>query len=251
MKPDCQLSTNTADIAPDPKAFCTASQAGYSVPVKRSLLCYRAVGGTNLDGAGRFTLRALARFFSMQTESTLDCWRGLHLQFGARRMYATNLQRAALGVLVGTITGAILVAIWSFWGNTDFQYLREYWHRDALIVFTYAAFVWAAGLTIVAPGPWVMLHRNGLRSWWVAVVLGATLTFVVALGLLTDGFGLISFSNITSAADSGGPTRIDGRLTPHGWAEASKFALICSMLGAFVGLAVWRTAYRWEPPRLS
>ena len=162
-------------------------------------------------------------------------------------MYTTNLQRAALAILVGTIAGAILVALWSFWGNTDLQYLREYWHRDALIVFTYAAFVWAVGLIVVSPGPWAMLHRNGMRSWWVAAVLGATLTFVVTLGLLTDGFGLMPFSNITAAADSGGPTRIDGRLTRHGWAEASKFALICSVLGGFVGLTVWRTAYRWVP----
>ncbi len=165
-------------------------------------------------------------------------------------MYTTNLQRAALAILVGTITGAILVALWSFWGNTDLQYLREFWHRDALIVFTYAAVVWAVGLIVIAPGPWAMLHRYGVRSWWVAAVLGATLTFVVTLGLLTDGFGLMPLSSI-SAADSGGPTRVDGRLTWHGWAEASKFVLICSVLGGFVGLAVWRTAYRWDPPQLS
>jgi hypothetical protein len=67
-------------------------------------------------------------------------------------MYTTNLPRAALAILVGTIVGAILVALWSFWGNTDLQYLRAYWQRDALIAFTYAAFVWAAGLFVVAPG---------------------------------------------------------------------------------------------------
>ncbi len=108
-------------------------------------------------------------------------------------MYTTNLPRAALAILVGTIAGAILVTLWSFWGNTDFQYLREYWQRDALIVFTYAAFVWAAGLFVVAPGPWAMLHRNGIRDWWAAVGLGATLSFVVTLGLLTDCFGLVIF----------------------------------------------------------
>lgn len=167
--------------------------------------------------------------------------------WAVRWMYTTNLPRAALAILVGIIAGAILVALWSFWGNTDLQYLREFWRRDALIVLTYAAFVWAAGLIVVAPGPWAMLHRNGIRDWWVAVALGATLTFVVTLGLLTDCFGLIHFSNISSAADSGGPTKIDGRLTRHGWVEASKFALVCSALGGLVGLVVWRTAYRWVP----
>ena len=162
-------------------------------------------------------------------------------------MYTTNLPRAALAILVGTIVGAILVTLWSFWGNTNFQYLREYWQRDALIVFTYAAFVWAAGLFVVAPGPWAMLHRNGFRGWWAAVGLGATLSFVVTLGLLTNAFGLID-STISSAADGGGPTWVEGRLTRHGWAEASEFALVCSALGGLVGLAVWRTAYRWVPP---
>jgi hypothetical protein len=162
-------------------------------------------------------------------------------------MYTTNLPRAALAILVGTIVGAILVALWSFWGNTNLQYLREYWQRDALIAFTYAAFVWAAGLIVVAPGPWAILHSNGFRGWWAAVALGATLTFVVTLGLLTNAFGLID-SIISSAADGGGPTWVEGRLTRHGWAEASKFALMCSALGGLVGLAVWRTAYRWVPP---
>lgn len=161
-------------------------------------------------------------------------------------MYKTNPPRAALAILFGTMVGAILVALWSFWGNTNLQYLRQYWQRDALIVFTYVAFVWAAGLIVVAPGPWAMLHRYGFRSWYAAVGLGATLTFVVTLGLLTNAFGLIE-PIISSAADSGGPTWVDGRLTRHGWAEASKFALMCSALGCLVGLAVWRTAYRWVP----
>jgi hypothetical protein len=125
--------------------------------------------------------------------------------------YTTNLPRAALAILVGTIVGAILVTLWSFWGNANFQYLREYWQRDALIVFTYAAFVWAAGLFVVAPGPWAMLHRNGFRGWWAAVGLGAILSFVVTLGLLTNAFGLID-STISSAADGGGPTWVEG---PH------------------------------------
>jgi hypothetical protein len=165
-------------------------------------------------------------------------------------MYTTNLPRAALAILVGTIAGAILVTLWSFWGNSDFQYLREYWQRDALIVFTYAAFVWAAGLLVLAPGPWAMLHRNGFRSWWTAVGLGATLSFVVTLGLLTNAFGLI-YPTISAAADGGGLTWVQGRLTRHGWAEAIEFAVVCCALGGLVGLVIWRTAYRWVPPAES
>jgi hypothetical protein len=166
---------------------------------------------------------------------------------GQYMMYTTNLPRAALAIVVGTFVGAILVALWSFWGNSDLQYLREYWQRDALIVFSYAAFVWATGLIIVAPWPWAILHCNGRRSWWIAIALGAILTFVVALGLITHGFNLFVVADGFSASDNAGPTWIDGRLTRHGWVEACQFALICSALGGFVGLAMWRTAYRWMP----
>jgi hypothetical protein len=162
-------------------------------------------------------------------------------------MYTTNLTRAAVAIIAGIIAGGTLVVLWSFWGVTDVQYLRDYWHRDAKVVFTYAALVWASGLLIFALVPWAILHRKGIRRWWVAIALGAALAFIVALGLLTDGFGMFSFSGTISAADSGGPTKVDGRLTRHGWAEAFKTALICGALGGVVGLVVWRTAYRWVP----
>ena len=85
-----------------------------------------------------------------------------------------------MALLAGAGAGAVLVVLWSFWGYADPRYVRDYWRRDALIVFTYAAVVWAAGLLVIAPVPWLMLHRNGWRSWWIAAVLGAGLSFVVA-----------------------------------------------------------------------
>ena len=157
--------------------------------------------------------------------------------------YDTNLLRAALGIGAGVIAGAGLVTLASFWGITDFEYLRQYWVRDALVVFIYAAVVWAAGLIVVAPVPWVILHRYGMRNWWVAVALGALLTFVVVLALASNGFGVFGDASF-SASDSGGPTWAGGRLTAHGWAEAARLALYCCVAGALVGFVVWRTAYR-------
>lgn len=155
--------------------------------------------------------------------------------------YRTTLPRAILGIVSGVLTGAVLVTLRSFVGMTQFD---EYWLRDALAVFTYAAIVWAAGLILVAVIPWSLLHHCGLRGWPIAIILGLVLTFVVIFGFLTNGFGAYVSDSVFSAADNGGPTWVDGRLTPHGWFEAFQFSAICGAVGATVGLAVWRVAYR-------
>ena len=141
------------------------------------------------------------------------------------------------------ITGASLVTLWFLSGVTDLQWLRQYGLQNGLLIFAYAACVWAAGLILVASVPWAILHYNEKRSWRVAVALGALLTFVVTFGLITNGFGLIVSGNF-SAGDAGGPAWVDSRLTLHGWADAFQTALVCSAAGALVGLVVWRTAYR-------
>ena len=158
--------------------------------------------------------------------------------------YTTSLPRAALGIAAGVITGAALVTLWDRVGVSG---IHEYWLRDALFIFTYAAVVWAAGVLVVALVPWAFLHHYGLRGWPVAVTLGAVLTFIVVCGFLTNGFGAYVASGNFSAADNGGPTWVSGRLTSHGWGEAIRFAAICSAMGAVVGLVVWRTAYRRVP----
>lgn len=159
------------------------------------------------------------------------------------KAYNTSLPRAMLGVVAGTMTGAVLVVLWSLLGMTWFD---EHWPRHAITIFTYAASLWAGGLISVATIPWLVLHHYGLRSWLIAIVLGAILTFLVVFGFLTNGFGAYVAESGLSAADNGGPTWMDGRLTPHGWFEAFQFSAICSAVGAAVGLIVWRVAYRKE-----
>lgn len=155
--------------------------------------------------------------------------------------YATSLPRAVLGLVAGTMTGAVLVMLWAQEGVDRFDATS---FRHALTVFTYAAVLWAGGLLSVATLPWLALHRFGWRGWPSAIALGAVLTFLVVFGFLTNGFGLFVAESRFFAADSGGPTWVDGRLTAHGWFEAFQFAAICSAMGAVVGFAVWRVAYR-------
>lgn len=161
-------------------------------------------------------------------------------------VYETTLPRAALGLAAGAVAGAILVALWFVLDNTDLQSLRQYGLSDGLYAFVPALLVWGGGLLLVATLPWLVLHRRQMRSPPVAVVLGTVLTFLAVLAITTRGFGLFDVGDF-SAADNGGPTWIDGRLTAHGWAEALKAALVFCPFGAMVALVVWRTAYRRTP----
>ena len=165
--------------------------------------------------------------------------------------HEASLLRAALAIAVGTMTGASLVTLFAV--LTDLDYFREYGRQTdaALLVFTYAAIVWGAGLCLAAPVPWAILHHYKKRSWPTAVAFGTILTFVVALGLITKGFNLFVAVDGFSASDNGGLTWIDGRLTQHGWVEALKVALTCSVAGALVRFVVWRIAYRTLLPPVT
>lgn len=156
--------------------------------------------------------------------------------------YQTSLPRAFLGLLAGALVGAALVACVSLWG-TPLAELRQRGFSDFRFVFLYALPIWAVGLAVVAPLPWLILHRWNVRSWTAAAAAGAILTFIVVLAILTYGFGLVSPGNI-SAGGSGGATWVDGRLTPRGWLEAAAIALALAAIGAAVALVVARVAYR-------
>jgi hypothetical protein len=157
--------------------------------------------------------------------------------------YETNLPRAALGLVVGTVAGASLIELWFLSEVRDLQELPLAL-QAASAIFIYAAFFWAAGLFLVAPLPWALLHHCGMRSWLSALALGAALTFGVMLAGGTYWFGLRAPGDLSAADLAGRTTWTDGRLTLHGWTNAVGHALLFSITGALVGLVVWRTAYR-------
>jgi hypothetical protein len=140
--------------------------------------------------------------------------------------YNTSLPRAALGIIAGTIAGAFLVTLVVAFAQRDINILQ-------ILVFMWAALFWAAGLILIAPLPWAVLHHYQLRSWQAALVLGAVLTPLVVLGLNAYGMPLIG-SSIWAG----------GRLRPNAGVEAIKIFLYCSAGGALVALVAWRTAYR-------
>ena len=153
------------------------------------------------------------------------------------KTYETNLRRAAGGLCLGGIAGAALVTLY-------IVQIEGGHPRNILSFFTFSAFVWAVGLVLVAPLPWFILHSNRMRGWQVAVALGAVLTFIVALGLTTGGFGLLNFAGIGSADTTNTPSWIDAPPTLEAWMESIQAAALCSAAGVVVAFVIWRTAYR-------
>lgn len=158
-------------------------------------------------------------------------------------MYETTFPRAALALLVGIAAGTVLVT--AAFILSDIEYFRQWGLKTGTIpiIVVYSAVLLSFGLLLVAPLPWFICHRAGQRGPVAAVVLGVVLTFIVALGLLTYGFGLLGSSGF-SAADSGGATWKDGVLTAHGWVESAKASGVVALFGPPIALVVWRVAYR-------
>lgn len=117
--------------------------------------------------------------------------------------YTTTLPRAAMEMAAGIVAGAMLVALWTLVGMTEFDTVL---FRGALVVFAYAEVIWAAGLIVVAAVPWAILHHYEYRDWPVMVGLGAILMFIFVSGFLINGFGAYTGSGNFSVSDCGGPT---------------------------------------------
>lgn len=160
--------------------------------------------------------------------------------------YEATPSRIALSLIAGAFVGASLIALWWIFGTAQshgIQYLLHYGALPAVTVFFVALVVWAVGLVLFGVPLWWVMHVLGLRHWVVATLVGATLTFLVNLGIGTQLFGLIPQAAY-SASDSGGPTVVANQLTPHGWNMALIGALQLSTAGALVALVIWRVAYR-------
>lgn len=108
-------------------------------------------------------------------------------------------------------------------------------------MFALAFIVWGVGLILVGVPIWWLLHKKGLRSWWMAVLLGA-----VAAAVCNFALNLAMTLPIENASlgDSGGQSMIDGELTAYGWWSLVRGAAAIGVVGALVAAVIWRIAYR-------
>lgn len=91
------------------------------------------------------------------------------------------------------------------------------------------------------------------RYWRVGLLecLAAGVTAALLLNVALYIFSTIAFSGGGySAADSGGPTYIDGQLTMHGWWVALLGLAAHALLGASIGFCFWFIAF-WRVSMLK
>jgi len=143
--------------------------------------------------------------------------------------YRTTRQRAAAAVAAGAAVGAVatnvpmVVAGLLYIGEPGGF---ESQHIPFLLYMVFIAFiVWTVGLVLVGVPIWWLLHKKGLRSWWVAVLCGAIAGFVGAFAL-----SLALTLPIESAS--------------FGWQDLVLGAVEIGVYGAIVAAVIWRTAYR-------
>jgi hypothetical protein len=88
------------------------------------------------------------------------------------------------------------------------------------------------------------------RFWRVrlleCLLMGGATALILNIGLLAVSAILFSGGG-DSAGDSGGPTIVDGRLTPHGWWGAVHGLTYHVLLGVSIGLCFWFIAIRQRP----
>jgi len=166
------------------------------------------------------------------------------IQADDEEVHETNAARIVLSLSLGMIAGASAITgyyLYSVGRVLGLQHLQEYGLCKGLSVFKFALVLWTGGLILFAGLPWWLLHRRRYRKWWSAAMLGFGLTFVLPLGL-----GL--YASLTggnySTWESGRATVLGGIRTPYGWQVLFLDALKFGALGAFVGLVIWRIAYR-------
>ena len=158
--------------------------------------------------------------------------------------YSTTRWRAAAAVAAGAAVGAIatnvpMLVVGLLYVGEPGGFESQHIPFLAYMVFI-AFIVWIVGLALVGVPMWWLLHKKGLRSWWVAVLCGAIAAFVGDFALT---FAL-TLSMHSSFSDSGGSTMIDGELTAYGWQTLVLGAVQIGVCGAIVAAVIWRVAYR-------
>jgi hypothetical protein len=145
--------------------------------------------------------------------------------------YETTLPRAVLALGLGAVVGALLVSAWMIASELGQPVPTLTAAIDgAAWAFRYGLAIWGAGLVIVAPIPWLILHRGHYRTWLVAAMLGAVLAFFIAL-----------IAAVPFLVDV--PQLMHGYINTRELFAAFSAAGVCGVAGAIDGIVVWRAAY--------
>jgi MFS family permease len=158
----------------------------------------------------------------------------------------TSASRAILALLLGATIGASLYAGWNLFVLYDVngpEHFVEFAGPKGSWIFLVSFFVLLVGLVFFGSPVWVVLHETGRRRCQHAALAGALVPFVVYFAFATGFF--TGHANVQwTYYDEGGQQWLDGVITGFGWMIALKQASQFAVIGAFIGLVIWRVAYR-------
>lgn len=153
---------------------------------------------------------------------------------------------ALLGLLSGALAGTGLSVIWRLSYLWELRGVKSFvaWTIEAACLSGLLLFpVWTMGLAILAGVPWLVLRRIRRGSALALIAVSAGLAALGQICYFGIAFGHLQNGGF-SVADGGGPTWLNGALTPHGWQTAIVSAITS---GAMVGAATfvaWRVSHR-------
>jgi uncharacterized membrane protein YiaA len=160
----------------------------------------------------------------------------------------TRASRVIIAVLVGATASATIDAALVFIqlrAQVGVIHTNHYLADKSREVFVYAFIIFLVGIVVFGLPVWRALHTTGRRAWFHAVIAGATVPFVVYLALSTGFFTGHANGNWSYYGD-GGKHWVDGVITMFGVRMAVQNAAQLGLMGALVGLVIWRVAYRRE-----
>jgi len=160
-------------------------------------------------------------------------------------MRKINPNRAVLATFVAALLGGATfavpygLAIWDLPKQAVLGFVINLWLGVSLI--------WYIGILVVAGPCWAILHHLNKRETWHAILLGATLLFLLSLAVHTSGFDGQS-PNKHFVVRASTVIWENGQLTQAGWNAAFINSLLPALIGAVLGWVIWFIAYdRAEP----
>ena len=146
--------------------------------------------------------------------------------------YRIDTGRIPWSIAAGALTGATIIAAPTFVLSLVYESIDQFLSGNFLMVmwtFVVAFVVWAIGLVVVGLPLWWLLHKKGVRRWWVAALCGAATAFVGAFALSLALMLLVESSPFKD---------------PGAFAMIVLAAVEIGVYGAIVAAVIWRIAYR-------
>ncbi len=139
--------------------------------------------------------------------------------------YEATIERAGWSLAAGSVLGGLIVlGLVLRGGQYDPLALAAAWGLGTVLM--------GMGITAVAGPLWLVMHVAGWRRPRHAALVGAIASLAIFVGAQTYGFGLLDMP----------PT--DDRTLLYRWLSAIATSAVIAVAAAFIGLVMWRIAYR-------